>query len=90
MSSSHLPELTLVSYMTLEEATAAPTEGFWYVLTDRWWSYEPEKGIIFYRKFPQCNRSKNIAEMITKKCWPGAEIIFLDHVYVQHDCKDYY
>ena len=86
-----MPDLVekLISYVSLEDATREPGEGFWYVLTNRWWSYKPDKGLIFYGKSPQCNRLKNIADLVTKKCHPGADVIYVPRVYVKHDCKDY-
>lgn len=79
----------LVKYMSLEDATREPSDGFWEVLTDRWWSYEPDKGILFYGKSPQCNKIKSIAELVTTKCHPGAELLFVPRAYVKHDCQDY-
>lgn len=79
----------LINYMTLEEATKEPDDGFWYVLADRWWSYEPGKGLLLYQNSPQCNKSKSITEAIARKRYPDAQIIFVPRVYLRHDCSEY-
>lgn len=78
-----------IKYLSLEEATKEPGNGVWEVLVDRWWSHEPGKGLLFYRKSPQCNGVKAISEFVTKKCHPDAEVIFVPRVYIRHDCHDY-
>ena len=78
-----------ISYLPLDKATAEPGDGFWYVMADRWWSYEPDKGLLFFRKSAQCNQHESIARSITAQCHPGAEVIFVPRVYVKHDCGDY-
>jgi hypothetical protein len=78
-----------ISYLPLDRATAEPANGFWEVYADRWWSHEPGKGLLFFRKSPQCNANENIARKVTERCHPGAEVIFVRRVYVKHDCGDY-
>ena len=79
-----------ISYLPLDKAiTAEPTDGFWEVYVDRWWSHEPGKGLLFYGKSPQCNRNENIARQVTERCHPGAEVIFVPRVYLKHNCGDY-
>lgn len=77
-----------ITYLPLGEATAEPGDGIWDVLADRWWSHEPGKGLLFFRKSPQCNRHESIARKVTRH-HPGAEVIFVPRVYVKHDCGDY-
>ena len=79
----------LITYLPLLEAMTEPGEGFWEILTDRWWSFEEGKGLLFYRKSPQCNRNKNIANKITVMCHPDARLLFVSRVYLKHDCSDY-
>lgn len=79
-----------IRHLPLDQATAEPGEGTWEVYTDRWWSHEPDKGLLFFRKSPQCNRNEGIARSITAKCHPDAEVVFVPRVYVRHDCRDYY
>lgn len=79
----------LIKHLPLAEATAEPGDGLWDILVDRWWSYEPGKGLLFYRKSPQCNSHEAIARKITKQCYPDAEVIFVPRVYLRHDCGDY-
>lgn len=79
-----------LTYMPLEQATAEPGNGTWDVLIDRWWSYEPDKGLLFYRKSPQCNKNELLARKITATCHPDAEVIFVPRAYLKHDCQDYF
>lgn len=83
------PDPASIRYLPLDKATAAPGDGFWEVYADRWWAYEPEKGLIFYRKSPQCNRDERIARRVVELCHPDAEMVFVPRVYVRHDCADY-
>lgn len=78
-----------VTYLPLEQATAEPGGGTWDVYADSWWSYEPDKGLLFYGKSPQCNSNENISRMISKSHYPDAEVLFVPRVYVRHDCGDY-
>lgn len=78
-----------ITYRPLDEVTRDPEEGTWKILTNRWWSYEPDKGLLFYRKSPQCNENEGLARKITKLCHPDAEVIFVPRVYLKHNCSDY-
>lgn len=78
-----------INYKSVEEVTKEPGEGTWEVLVNRWWSYRPDKGLLFYKKSPQCNRLENIARYVANKCYPDAEIIFIPYAYLKHDCHDY-
>lgn len=78
-----------IHYLPLDKATTEPGDGFWEVYADRWWSYEPDKGLLFYRKSPQCNSNEAIARKVTQSCHPGAEVIFVPRVYLKHNCGDY-
>ena len=78
-----------ISYKSLEEITREPGDGTWEVWADRWWSFQPGKGFIFYSKSPQCNKNKSIAEKVTATCYPGAEVVFVSRAYQSHDCGDY-
>lgn len=79
----------VVTYLSLEEATKEPGNGTWDVLIDRWWSYEPDKGLLFYGKSPQCNSHESISRQLTASHYPDAEVLFVPRVYVRHDCGDY-
>jgi len=78
-----------INYKPLDEITKEPGEGFWEVYVDRWWSYEPDKGVLFYQKSPQCNKNEALARSVTSKYHPGAEVIFIPRAYLMHDCADY-
>jgi hypothetical protein len=79
----------LIRHLPLAEATALPSNGFWEVYVDRWWAHEPGKGLLFYGKSPQCNPHESIARNVQEKCHPDAELLFVERVYVRHDCGDY-
>jgi hypothetical protein len=79
----------MVRYIPLDEATKEPDSGTWDVYVNRWWSHTPEKGIMFYRKSPQCNSNEQIARKIQESCYPEAETIFVPRVYLRHNCRDY-
>jgi hypothetical protein len=78
-----------ITYKSIEEVTREPGEGTWEILTDRWWSFNPSRGLLFYRKSPQCNSSKVIADKITAECHPDATVIFVPRAYLKHNCSDY-
>lgn len=50
-----------------------PKEGHCWV--DRWWAVHPEHGVAFYISgdliSPQCNKNREITEMVIKKILPG-------------------
>lgn len=78
-----------ITHLPLDQATAPPAGGVWDVYSDRWWAHEPGKGLIFWRKSPQCNPHESIARKVMEHSHPTAELIFVDRVYVRHDCGDY-
>jgi hypothetical protein len=78
-----------ITYLPLDEATEEPGDGFWQILADRWWSYEPGKGLLFYGKSAQCNSHESISRKITATHHPDAEVLFVPRVYLRHDCRDY-
>ena len=78
-----------IHYLPLDKATAEPGDGFWEIYANRWWSHEPGKGLLFYRKSPQCNQFEHIARSVAERCHPGAEVIFVPRVYLKHNCGDY-
>jgi hypothetical protein len=79
----------LITYLPLDKVVTEPGDGTWDVRTRRWWSYEPGKGLMFFRKSPQCNVSEAVARKVTEQCHPGAEVIFMPRVCLRHDCGDY-
>lgn len=68
-----------VTYVSLDEATT-PRDG--PVLTNRWWIYKPDQGIIFVNKYPQCNQYQRPMESVRKLIYPDAELIHLDVVFI--------
>jgi hypothetical protein len=78
-----------IRYLPLDKATTEPGGGCWEILVDRWWSHEPGKGLLFFRKSPQCNANEGFARKVTERFHPDAEVIFVPRVYLKHDCGDY-
>lgn len=78
-----------ITYLPLNEVVREPRDGLWEILDNRWWSFYPGKGLMFYRKTPQCNTNEKIAQIVTSDCHPGAEVIFVPRVCLKHDCGDY-
>lgn len=76
-----------IVYVPLEEATA-PRDGAVY-MTNRWWSYVEDRGILFYRASPkdrhlspQCSAQRAVSELVTKRLYPWATIKLIPVVYV--------
>jgi len=78
-----------LSYLPLDAATRTPENGFYWVLANRWWCYQPDKGLLLFAGNPQCNSNENLARSIRDRCWPDAEVIFIEQAYLPHDCQDY-
>lgn len=64
------------------------------VYADKWWVYVPDKGIMFYRHTPksqhlapQCNSSRNCAEIVRSNLYPWAELKHLPVVYLRVDSE---
>lgn len=82
-------------FLQLSEVTQAP-DGLCAHYKNRWWSYDPERGIIFWKPdkhsghlFPQCNSSEDTARHLTKSLYPWAETKFVPSVFVQANPQDY-
>lgn len=54
-------------------------------IVDSWWSHVPGRGLLFYRMgtdlFPQCNGHRDLAERLTAKMYPDAEVLFVPVVF---------
>lgn len=75
-----------LEYVPLSEATK-PKDG--ECLTNRWWVYKPDEGILFVKVAkvnysPQCNSNKIITEGIRDKLYPGHDIRYVEVVYLGH------
>jgi len=79
----------VLRYVPLEQATALPGNGHCDVMVNRWWCYQPDRGLMFFGKSPQCNTDERLARSIQQRCWPDAELLFVERVYLPHDCGDY-
>lgn len=61
------------------EEIRTPKDGF-IVLLDRWWALKEGK-VILFDNMPQCNKDKEIAEMVSKKLYSGT-VIFISIAYI--------
>lgn len=89
MSDAAKIDRRFITHLPLDQATKPPTDGHWDVYANRWWCHEPGKGLLFWRKSPQCNPNESIARAVQKSCHPDTELIFVERVYLRHDCGDY-
>jgi hypothetical protein len=70
-----------LSFIPLVEATT-PRDGT-TVLANRWWSVDPERGLLVWRRYSvQCNHSESIARKIGEKMYPWAETRFMPVVFL--------
>ncbi len=84
-------------YMPLADVHKA--RGLVNHIKDSWWSFHPEKGLLFYPRsgaypsisnsFPQCNQNESIARRLSYVSWPGIEIRFVESVLQPIDPRDY-
>lgn len=81
---------TAITYIPLEEVTRPPRGGHWDVWANVWWSHVPGKGLMFYRKSPQCNSNETIARKLQEQLYPDAELVFVERAFLPHNCHDYY
>lgn len=79
-----------LSYVKIETASQ-PISGLNECIKDSWWMHHPERGLIFYDKqmSPQCNKNKLISEMVQKRLYPWADIVFVPFVYRRINPNDY-
>lgn len=68
-----------ISYVPLDELTT-PREG--YVLMDRWWVVDRERGAMFYGFSPQCNHNRALCEHLCGKLYENAEVVFVPVAFI--------
>lgn len=69
-----------LSFISMEEATT-PREGT-SVMLNRWWSVDPERGLMVWRKYSvQCNQHESIARKVGAM-YPWADTVFMPIVYL--------
>lgn len=68
-------------------------EGFYRLLKDRWWALDTDDNVLFYGRIgmsPQCNSNKEIIKlMVEMEGHPAVAMIFLERVWLPHNCTDY-
>ena len=88
------PDDSRLCFMPIEKAQIAPA-GLCEHYKDRWWSFDSERGIIFWKPhkrsglFPQCNSIEHTAISLTTKLYPWAETKFIPSVFVRANPNDY-
>lgn len=67
-----------------------PTGLSYAVMAKRWWVFHPEQGMAWHRRTakarywtPQCNADKRVAEHLRDKLYPGLEVRYVEHAFVQ-------
>lgn len=87
-------DLRLV-FMSLDDVLKA--RGLTEALHNQWWSFDPQRGIIFWKRgvrrnvflYPQCNPDERISRMLTEKMYPWAEVLRVPLVLVRRNPSDY-
>lgn len=76
------------TWLTVEEISQ-PRSHTCDVIRDAWWSQREDGKVALYRRvFPQCNSSRQIAEMVGEKHFPGyAGTVFIPYAFVSHRCE---
>lgn len=83
-----------IVFKTIEEVSK-PMEGMVNTYLNRWWSYDPERGIIFWKPrkerslYPQCNHHEGTSRILTAKMYPWATIIHVPVVFTRLHLADY-
>ncbi len=82
-------------FIPLEDAIVAP-DGLCNHFKDHWWSYDPERGLIFWspntrhtHRFPQCNGREHTARSLQERMYPWAETKFVPSVFIKATPQDY-
>ena len=82
----------------ISEATAVPVnDGFYDLTTKSWWAATDDDCLLFYGKGDsikgksrQCNRNKAITDrFVASETHPSTKAVFLEAVWMPHDCNDY-
>jgi hypothetical protein len=89
------PDDKKLNFIDIEKATTA-RDGY-LVITNRFWSVCPDRGVIFFKPkptgssygAPQCNSDERLAEDTRKRLYPWAETKFIPAVFVPHNCNDF-
>ena len=87
-----------IVYMPEAHVTAA--KGTTQAFHGAWFSVHPERGLMFYQSqksrygnlrgaAPQCNQDKRIAESLTRKLYPWAEVKQFDLVLMPINISDF-
>lgn len=78
-------------FMPLDDVLKA--RGMTETLHDQWWSFDPQRGIIFWMRggflYPQCNSNETISRGLTEKMYPWAEVLRVRLVLVRRNPGDY-
>ena len=79
-------------YLTIpiHVAIDVPSKGVFHIYKDKYWAVM-EGSILFYKNFdhPQCNPNERLVERIPAVTKHGGKVMFLQRVFVPHECEGY-
>lgn len=82
-------------YITIDvrKMSSPPTDdGFYRLLTDRWWAVDKNDNVLFYGSFskPQCNHIKEIfSKHLNNLEYPHDRMVFLKSAWIPVDISEY-
>ena len=79
--------------MPISEVIKTPGDGFFHHYVDRYWAITKNDEIIMHPcGSAQCNPHKEIVQRLVDgniKDYPAVKVVFLESVWLSHDCNDY-
>lgn len=75
-------------FVLLEKATIPPN-GLIEHFKDCYWIVHPEKGVVYWKHSPQCNKSEEITKNIAKSLYSWVEIKFIPSIFRSINPNDY-
>jgi len=83
------PDNNQLAYVAIDQDVLEAPNGIIQHYKDHWWAVHPEKGLIFYYKSAQCNKSREIVATLVPKLYPWAEIKFFPSIFRRINISDY-
>jgi len=76
--------------LKIEDVTEIPNEsGHYEIYKNNYWICK-DGFIYLYKGSPMCNSDYGVSKLfVDNKKFPGNEIIFLEIVFLDHDCHNY-
>ena len=77
----------------ISEAIKIPGNGFHNHLVNRYWAVTDNDEILILAKYgsAQCNEHKEIVQGLVDRAkdYPATKVVFLESVWLSHDCSNY-